>query len=84
MVARLTPNPAASKINLGVNIFWTIKCRRWVVEATIAANIRKPEKKNRKIFGIGETFLIVGEIWKILLCPINWDTQWIMEISSNE
>ena len=62
MVARLTPNPAASKINLGVNIFWTIKCRRWVVEATIAANIRKPEKKNREIFGIGEIFGIIGEI----------------------
>jgi hypothetical protein len=33
-----------------------------VVEATIAANIRKPEKKNREIFGIGEIFGIIGEI----------------------
>ena len=24
---------------------------------------------NSEIFGIGETFWIVGEIWKILLCP---------------
>ena len=53
-----------------------------VADADFIEEIPEPEIELEEVEEVSLLFYTLPR--KILLCPMNWDSQWTMEISSNE